>query len=1030
MKKNIFLLTLFCLCWGAINPIAAQQLKSSALFGSIRARQIGPAVMSGRVSDIEGVNRDPKIIYVGAANGGVWKSINGGVSFNPIFDQYTQSIGKITLDQKRPDTIWVGTGEVWTRNSVSVGTGIYRSTDGGKTWEFKGLENSERISAILIDPNNPNTVYVGVQGHLWNGNPDRGVYKTTDGGKTWEKILYVDENTGCADMDIDPQNPNILYASMWEHRRQAFFFNSGGKGSALYKSTDGGKTWNKIHTGFPKGDLGRFAIAVAPSKPSVLYATVEAKEKDDKGLYRSVDAGASWKKVSSDFNTTVRPFYFARLVVDPKHDSIVYKCGLSGIVSKDGGTTFRTIGSGVHSDYHDFWINPQNTDNVFAGTDGGVYRSWDKAYIFEMVKGLPLSQFYHVSVDNEKPYNVYGGLQDNGSWYGPSKSPNGIENRDWHNVGGGDGFWVFRHPTNKDVIFCEYQGGNLLRYYLSNKQSKDIKPYRQKDDPKLRFNWNTPIHISPNKAMRMYYGAQFLYMSEDMGDTWRKISPDLTTNDPAKLQQEKSGGLSLDNSTAENHCTVITIGESPKNEQIIWAGTDDGNLQVSADGGKTWTNTVANVIVQGLPKNTWVSHVEPSRFEANTCYVTFDGHRNGDKKTYIFKTTDLGKTWKSLTTADIKGYAHIIREDLVNPNLFFLGTEFGLYISVDGGANWSQFTNNMPPVAVPHMVIHPTESDLVIATHGRGVIIIDDISPLRQLTAEVMAKNVQFLETKPVVLGLGSGFQDFAGAGEYVGENPNDNAQITYYLAKRHTFGDMFLEVFDEAGKLITKLPAGKTAGVNRVEWGTRLKRPKSASGQTIAFGALQGPTLPEGKYKIKLTKGKETFESAITLMADPNSPYSAEDRKLQQTSVLKLYEMTEQLAYIAETVQGAKKTVEEHAKTNPKMTKVLNPFVKEMEDFNKKLVVTTGDNYVGTAEDQLREKITNLYASIMQFAGRPSNSQLESLNVLETEMTSAQQKFEEIKAKKITAINTQLQKAKLAEVKVKTWEEFKAKEN
>jgi photosystem II stability/assembly factor-like uncharacterized protein len=1027
MKKNFFLWA--CLLLSLPTLAQDKKLKGEAIFGALRARHIGPAVMSGRISDIEGVEKNPKIIYIGAANGGVWKSQNGGVTFLPVFDEHTQSIGKIAIDQKRPDTLWVGTGETWVRNSVSVGTGIYRSTNGGKTWEFKGLENSERISSIIIHPNNPDVIYVGVMGHLWNGNADRGVYKTTDAGKTWEKILYIDENTGCADMAIDFQNPDVLYASMWEHRRLAYSFSSGGKSSGLFKSTDGGKTWNKIHNGLPKGDFGRFAIAVAPSKTNVLYATIESKEKDDKGFYRSEDAGATWKKIGNDFNLTVRPFYFSRLVIDPKNDSIVYKAGLNGIVSKDGGNTFRTIGSGMHSDIHDFWVNPQNTENIFIATDGGLYRSWDRAVVCEMVKGLPLSQFYHVSVDDAKPYNVYGGLQDNGSWFAPSRSAGGIQNRNWQNVGSGDGFWVHPHPINKDVVFSEYQGGNMFRVYRSTGQGKDIKPYRQKDEPKLRFNWSTPIQLSPNNTKKMYCASQFLYSSEDMGDTWKRISPDLTTNDATKQQQENSGGLSMDNSSAENHCTIVTIGESPKNEQIIWVGTDDGNLQVTTDGGKTWTNTVANLLSAGLPKNTWVSHVEPSHFEPNACYATFDGHRHGDKKTYIFKTTDLGKTWKALASLDIKGHAHIVREDLVNPNLLFAGTEHGLFVSIDGGANWSIFKNNMPPVAVNYMVIHPTEHDLVIGTHGRGVMIIDDISPLRQITAEVLAKPVHFFESKPIVLIEESSLQEFPGAGEFMGENPSSSAKISYYLAKRHTFGDMYLEVFDANNKLVSKLPAGKSVGVNLVEWATRMKAPKTAIGKTITAGTITGPAAPEGTYKIKMTKGKDVFESTITLAPNPNSPHSAEDRQLQHKTVMRLYDMTEQLAYIAHTIQNAQKVADEYAKTNPKLAKQLNAFSKEMENLNKTLVITTGDNYVASAEDQLREKIANLYSAVMSFKGRPSTSQLESLKVLEGELADAQKKFEEIKNKKIPTINSLLQKNKLTEIKVKTWEEFKAME-
>jgi photosystem II stability/assembly factor-like uncharacterized protein len=1026
MKKiKLFIyLIISILC---INTTYAQEglaLKGEALFGSIRARHIGPAVMSGRVSDLEGLNRNPKVIYVGSANGGVWKTQNGGITFEPIFDKYTQSIGKITLDQDRPDTIWVGTGEPWVRNSVSVGTGVYKSTDGGKSWQFKGLPDSERISDILIDPKNPNTVYVGVLGPLWSAGAERGVFKTTDGGETWTKVLFIDENTGCADMAMDPRNPNIIFASMWEHRRMPHFFNSGGKGSGLYKSTDGGKTWAKAQNGIPNVLLGRMAVEIAPSKPDVMYLTVEAKDNADKGLYKSMDGGNNWKRVNSDFNMNVRPFYFARLVVDPKNDSIVYKMGLQLIVSKDGGEKFRQAGGAVHSDMHDVWVNPQNTDMVYLATDGGVYRSLDQAYAFDHLKNLPLAQYYHVSLDDAIPYNVYGGLQDNGSWVGPSRSANGIENRDWLNVGGGDGFWVFPHPKDKDVIFAEYQGGNLLRYSRKTEQGKDIKPYALKGDPKLRFNWNTPIHISRNKPERMYYGAQFLFISEDMGDTWKKISPDLTTNDPKKQNQSESGGLSTDNSSAENHCTIYAISESPKNENIIWVGSDDGNLQVTTDAGKTWTNVVANVT--GLPKNTWVSYVEPSNFEANTCYVTFDGHRHGDKKVYVYKTSDLGKTWTAIHTPDIKGYAHVIKEDLKNPNLLFVGTEFGLYISVDGGKNWSQYTNNMPPTAVMDMAIHPTQDDLVMATHGRGIIIIDDITPLRQLTKEIIAKDVHFFDMKPVAFANPTGFQDFTGDGEFVGANPSENAQITYYLRKRHTFGDMFIEIFDESGKLITKMPAGKSAGINRVEWATRLKRPKIAVGQTITFGGFSAPTVPEGKYTIKMTKGKETYTTYLTLTANPNLPYTSEDRKLQQSASIKLYDMTEQLAYLADCVQSIQKQADEKAKKSKKLAKTLTALSQEMDNMNKKMVITTGDNYVASAEPQLREKISEVYGSVVGFAGRPSNSQIESMNTLNNELQELQKKFDEIRDKKLPTINKQIAAEKMEEIKLKTWEEFK----
>jgi len=724
----------------------AGQIKIDAnTFGAMEARHIGPAVMSGRIMAVEAVNREPRIIYVGAASGGVWKSINGGTTFKPIFDKYTQSIGAIAIDQSHPDTVWAGTGESCTRNSASVGTGIYKTTDGGETWKLMGLEKSERLSKIVIHPKNSDIVYVAAPGHLWNANEERGVYQTTDGGKTWQRILYVDANTGCSDLAIDPQEPNILYAAMWQFRRMPYFFASGGAGSGLYKSTNGGKTWKKLTKGLPEGELGRIAIAVAPSRPSVVYAVVEAKKT---ALYRSDDLGESWARVNVSFNVSARPFYFSHLVVDPKDHNRVYKPGFSLSVSNDGGQAFTSPftgegGGAVHSDHHALWINPNNPFQLLLGTDGGVYASYDKGNTWRHLNNLPLSQFYHVSYDMAQPYNVYGGLQDNGSWSGPSQSPNGINNRDWENVGFGDGFYVFADPADKDIVYCEFQGGNILRRHKSTGETKEIKPYPKEGEPKFRFNWNTPIALSPSNPNVMYIGAQFLFRTTNKGESWERISGDLTTNDPAKQKQEESGGLTIDNSTAENHCTIFTICESPKDEKVIWAGTDDGNLQVTQDGGKTWTNVVRNI--PGLPANTWCSSVEASRHDRATAYVTFDGHQTDDMKTYVYKTTDGGKTWKAIATEAIKGYAHVIREDLANPNLLFVGTEFGLFVSVDGGEQWAQFTGNLPNVSVRDIAIHRRESDLILATHGRGIMIIDDMTPLRQITPQVLSFRGSYL---------------------------------------------------------------------------------------------------------------------------------------------------------------------------------------------------------------------------------------------------------------------------------------------
>ncbi len=1025
MKKT-YSIILFLLVGFVAQAQDAIPLKGDELFGSLSARHLGPALMSGRVSDIEGHPTDPKIMYAGAAGGGVWKSSDGGVTYKPMFDKHIQSIGAVAIDPKNPDkTVWVGTGECWTRNSVTVGDGIYKSDDGGENWTKMGLEKSERISAVKIDPTNSNIVYAGVMGALWGPSADRGVYKTTDGGKTWNNIFSVNENTGCSELVIDPKNSNILYAAFWEFRRTAYSFNSGGENSALYKSVDAGKTWNKIHNGFPTGPIGRIAIAVAPSKPSLLYAVIESNSAETKGLYRSEDSGASWKRTNGDFELAVRPFYFSRIVIDPKNPEVVCKAGLSGSISKDGGKTFRTIGS-VHSDIHDFWFDINNSNQITVCTDGGIYRSWDGANTFDMVKNLPLSQAYQVSVDNAKPYNVYIGLQDNGSWYGPSESPGGIENRDWFSVGQGDGFRTYRHPTKANIVYSEMQGAEYIwRYDTQRKQQKVVKPYTIEGDPKLRFNWNGALNISPNKPDRLYVGSQFLHRSEDMGETWVKISPDLTTNDPAKQQQENSGGLSADNSGAENHCTVFAISESPLDENMVWVGTDDGNVQLTTDGGKSWTNMVANV--PNLPKNTWAYHLEPSTFDKNTCYAVFDGHSQNDMKPYVYKTTDMGKTWKSIITPDVKGYARHLKEDLVNPNLLFLGTEYGLWVTVDGGQNWSQFKNNMPPVAVHYLAIQPETNDLVMATHGRGVIILDDISPLRQITKETASKDVFFFQRPATVIREQSAFSEGGDAGEYVADNPSRQAKIIYYLKNRHTFGKMGIEIFDETGKKVADLAAAKAKGINIVDWNYRLKPPKVAAAKTLSYGGFTSPQVPAGTYKVKMTKGSQVYESSLVLKADPNSMHTDADRKLQNETAMKLYGMNEQLAHLVDNLNTLRDSTAARLAANAKLKKVAEPFIKELDVLKENLVVTKGDNYVGTAEPQLREKIAGLFGEVTSYVGKPSNAQLTNLTFLETKLKEAQAKFDGMKANQLAKVTAQFTKLKMPEIKLRGFDEFKA---
>ncbi len=1024
MKK----VTLFVLCL-VLLPLASQSqeivLKGKQLFGDITARHIGPAGMSGRITDIEMHPTKTQVVYIGAAGGGVWKSNDAGATFTPIFDDYIQSIGVVTLDPNDPDnTIWVGTGEIWTRNSVSVGDGIYKSTDGGNNWKKLGLENSERIASIVIDPTNSNTVYVGVLGALWSDSDERGVYKTTDGGKTWTKILYINASTGATDVIIDPKNPNTLYASMWEFRRTPWSFNSGGKNSAIYKSTDAGKTWNKITNGLPTGVLGRIGLALAPSNSNILYAVIETGKKETNGLWKSTDSGASWKHLNNDFGLTVRPFYFSRIVVDPKNPDIIVKGGLRGSISRDGGKTFKSLGN-MHSDIHDIAFDIKNSDVMYCATDGGFYRSWNGGSVFEICEDLPLSQFYHISVDNAENYNVYGGLQDNGSWYGPASKSGGIVAGDWKSVGYGDGFRVLKHPT-KNIIYSEMQGANAVwRFDVDNKRVRTIQPLRRKDDPKLRFNWNAPMAVSNHKPDRFYMGSQFLHKSEDMGETWTIISPDLTTNNKAKQNQVNSGGLSRDNSGAENYTTIFTIAESPLDENIIWVGTDDGNIQVTQNGGKTWNNVTSNL--SGIPSETWVYHIEASVHNKGTAYAVFDGHTKGDMKPYALKTTDFGKTWTNIISPDVKAFVRNIQEDYKNENLLFLGTEKGLYITIDGGKNWSQFTNNMPPVAVHFIDLQKKTNDLVMGTHGRGVIIIDDISPLRKLTPEILAKDVHFFDTKPFIMseeqgGFGNGF---GGETAFVGRGKSKNAKFVYYLKKRHTFGKMKMEIQDINGKKVASISPGKSKGLNIVTWNFRTFTPKMAEGKTLSFGGFTAPRVPAGTYKLVLTKGKKKYEHVFKVVYDKKSPTTLAERKEQEALTQKLFTMVEDLAYMVYEIDQIIKKANTVMKDHPKATKTAQKLIDKLQTLKESLVITTGDNYVDSAEPELRERMGELYSSIATNYDRVTASQKENLELIVNELNNAKQQYKTIQEKEGRNFSKFLSKNNIQAIAYKTKEEF-----
>ncbi len=1004
----------------ALALLAAAQdvtLDSDTLSG-LPIRAIGPAAMGGRVADITAVREGGRLtIYIGSASGGVWKSRDGGTTFKPIFDkQPSLSIGSIAVDPSNPQTIWVGTGESWARNSVSVGTGVYRSRDGGDNWEAIGLPDSEHVSRLVIHPKDGNTVYACALGHLWSSNTERGVYKTTDGGKTWNKILFRNESTGCAEMAMDPQDSNVLYAAMWDVRREPWNFRSGGPGGGLFKSTDGGATWRELRKGLPEGDLGRIGVAVAPSNHLRVYAVVEAR--NHTALFRSDDAGDNWSEVNNSFNISGRPFYFARLSIDPKNADRIYKTGFFLTVSEDAGKSFSAAmsmsegpGDALHSDLHALWIDPDNPDQMLVGTDGGVYTSQDQANHWRFLVNLPISQFYHVSYDMADPYNVYGGLQDNGTWMGPSRGVDGIPNRSWRVIGMGDGFWAFSDPSDADYAYVEYQGGRISRFRKSTGEARDIKPLPRAGEADFRFNWNTPIHMSANHPGTIYLGGQFLFRSRDHGESWDRISPDLTTNDPARQHQEMSGGLTIDNSDAEKYETIYTIAESPKNGEVIWAGTDDGNVQITRDDGKHWTNVVKNI--PGLPPNTWVSTIEASHFDPAVAYATFDGHAAGDMKTYVYRTKDYGKTWTLLSTPEPSGYAHAVREDLVNPNLLFVGTEFGLFISIDSGAHWAQFKGGLPNVAVRDIAIQPRESDLILATHGRGIYILDDLTPVRALTPELLAKDLVMLPSRPSVLNLPASEQRFDGDAEFKGRTLPEAASIVYYQKKRHIFGDLKVEIYDEHGALLTSIQGDKRRGLNRIAWPERAKPPKvpPAAGLVENEFLFFGPQAQEGTYPVKLTKGKENYTSEVKLVPDPRSKSTAADRALQHKTVTELYDMLAQLTYVVDATNDLRDQARQRAgtATDNKLKEQLNTFIQKLEDFRSTLVSVKEGGMI-TGELKLREHMGELYGAINGYSGRPTQSQVESTGVIKKQLEDAGVKFQSITTSELPRLNTALQ--------------------
>ena len=952
-------------------------------FSRLEYRSIGPAIMGGRVADVEGVPGDPNVVYVASASGGLWKTTNGGVTWKPIFErQGTLSLGDIALAPSNPEVIWVGTGESNVRNSVSFGDGVYKSTDGGKTWQHMGLKDSERISAIVINPQNPDIVYIGALGHAFGPNEERGVFMTTDGGKTWTKTLYIDNQHGVSDLEIDPTNPNILYAGMWSFERKPWTHRSGSEKGGVYKSIDAGRTWTKLTNGLPKL-IGRIGVRVAPSNPNVVYAIMESKEGT---LYRSDDRGETFKMVSKNTDIVSRGFYYTRVRVDPTNENHIFAVASTLFTSVDGGKTFRSITGRTHIDYHALWLDPKNPKRMWHGQDGGIAVSYDGGESWEAVYNIPLGQFYQIHADNRLPfYYVMGGLQDNGSWAGPSRTrePAGIMNDDWRMVSFGDGFYVVNHPDIPDLYLSESQGGAIAWTDFRSREQQSVNPWGRGSGggpaagQKFRFNWNSPIVLSQHDKATVFLAGNVVFKSPDFGKTWEQISPDLTTNDPEKLK-DAGGPIAIENSTAEYHSTIISIAESPVQKGQIWVGTDDGNLQLTTDGGKNWRNLVKNV--SGVGANSPVSHVEPSRTNANTAYIAFDRHMLDDFRPYIFKTTDSGANWTNISgNLPAKAYVQIIREDPKNTNLLYAGTELGLFASYDGGKNWMALNlKNLPNVAVHDILIHPRENDLILATHGRSIWIFDDATAIQQMTPQILNSSAHLFSVRPA-LRYTSRFTRYGiGDKQFTGPNPPAGALITYYLKEKlDEKATLKVQIFDRDGKLVQDLERpSREKGLNRIAWNLRLGGPevrRPPSEEQIAFGGgARGPQVLPGTYTVKLTVNDKTFEERVEVKLDPNISTSLAELQETLDMQVKLRDMQSTintslrfLDSLKEQLKQAQTTMKTLNKEPDKdLMKALDDYIKEIDTLVDRLSSRNEGLGLG-GKDQVVDEIGSLFFAL-----------------------------------------------------------------
>ncbi len=966
--KIILSPAVFCLALAFALPAGlAGQTSVTDRLKNLEFREIGPAVMGGRIDDFGVVESNPNIVYVGTASGGVWKTTNNGTTWEPVFDKESVStIGDIAIAPSDPAVVWVGTGEPNNRQSSSWGDGIYKSLDAGKTWQKMGLAATHHIGRIVIHPKNPEVVYAAALGHLWGPNPERGVYKTTDGGKTWNQVLKINDDTGVSDIAMDPESPDTLYAAAYERRRTPFGFNGGGPDSAIYKTVDGGATWKKLVKGLPYengGDTGRIGLDIYRKDSNIVYAIVQHEKG---GTYRSEDKGETWKKMG---DTNPRPSYYSQIRIDPNNDLRIWELGAQMFYSEDGGKTFSTQRvKGIHGDFHAMWIDPADSNHVITGSDGGIHWSYDNGRTWDFINTIAIGQFYEVGLDNEKPYKICGGLQDNGSWCGPSMSltRDGIINSDWTLMPGGDGFYARIDYAEPWIVYTESQDGHLSRRDEHTSQQREIMPEAKFGEPHYRFQWNSPVEVSAHDHKTIYYGGNYLFKSTDRGDSWTRLGGDLTTGaDRNKLQ---IFGKTPDKSTLSRHDgveeypTITTLSESPLTPNVLWVGTDDGNVQVTRDGGKTWKNVALRV--PGVPKGAYVTRVVASKFAEGAAFVTFDGHRTDDYNVYLFQTSDYGETWKAIRNGipDSAGTVHVVREHPRSANLLFAGTEFGLWVSWDHGANWTALKNNLPTVPVDDIEIQAQQNDLVLATHGRSIWIFDDMTPIEKFDAGVASSDLTFFTPRTATVWDLRDRRWSAGQKMFTGKNPPYGAILNYYLKealppeppktakddkdkgpekqkeadaskqkdqeKKETAtadqkpkaptpadkeGKTKISVYDKDGKLVRELDGPGKAGVNRTNWDLRWNSPAMPTPEQLEAAAAgfdfgpRGPLVEPGKYTIKIKAGSKEGTQEVVVEDDPRMQMSPADRAARSEAIQQLYAMAKTTDKDRKTIEGIK---------------------------------------------------------------------------------------------------------------------------